>query len=70
LANKVKYVASAAEAAIRGREVVHRSEFVNSSVVIIGVIKHKVAKFTAINAKGLQDFSYSVSYRLTSVGTY
>jgi hypothetical protein len=70
LANEVEYVASAAEAAIGGREVVHRGEFVNSGVVIIGVIKHKVAKFAAINAKGLQDFSYSVSYRLTSVGTH
>jgi hypothetical protein len=63
-------VASAAEAAIRGRKVVHRGEFVNSGVVIVSVIKHKVAEFTAINAEGLQDFSYSVSYCLTSVGTY
>ena len=38
--------------------------------VVNHVIKHKIAKFAAINAKGLQDFSYSVSYRLTSVDTY
>jgi len=63
-------VASAAEAAIRGREVVHRGEFVDSGVVIVGVIEHKVAKFAAIDAEGLQDFGYSVSYRLTSVGTH
>ena len=49
---------------------VHRGEFVDSGVVIISVIKHEVAKFAAINAEGLKDFSYSASYRLTSVGTH
>ena len=43
LADKIKYIAGTTEPLIAGAEAVHRAELVNSSIVVKGVIKYKVA---------------------------
>jgi hypothetical protein len=43
LANKVEYIASATEASIASAEAVQRAKLINSSVIIVSVIKYKVA---------------------------
>ena len=43
LADKIEYMAGTTEPSIAGAEAVHRAELVNSSIVVEGVVKYKVA---------------------------
>ena len=56
-------LASAAESSIGSFEAVHQAKLVDSSVVIVSIIKHKVSQFVPADIKITEDLCNSVGYR-------
>ena len=70
LADKVKSVRAAAEATVGSVKAYLLRKRRNYSIIIRGVVEHKVAYFTRANAKLLQCTVNNLSYVLTRVSAH